>query len=310
MTVTIKSDVVLSERVFLAGASGKLTRQNDRTANQGGFPTVNGVRDVTIDQYSFGSKPMKIEFWSEIEGAYEDTDAGVFGFLITDPKDHFVTVANGALQGYMAGVQFGTPGFGNGTPNYVLGQLKKPKSTTRTRFRARTRPNGTPSIFRAGSPVTIGSGAGNAGLSAGPVFVTFVADSSSNVSSITPGATTSVTLAAALPGLAVGGKLWLQDLTGADAALVNNLSHTVTGISGGSLNVYALSTNTSGKTITAAGTGKKYPQPTEALTWAGAFYVPVQFASDDLDWDLVLGGQFENRLVAGPTVLLVEVREA
>jgi len=253
---------------------------------------------------------MSVAAWSEVEGVYEDTDAGAFGFLIKDPIHHAVTVADGALQGYMAGVQFGTPGFGNGTPLYILGQLTRPKSTSRTRFRVRTRPNGTPSVFRGGSPVTVGVGAGNIGLSAAPVYVTFVADASQNVTGVTVGATTQVTLAAALSGLVIGGRLWLQDLTGADAALLNNLSHQITNISGGSSNVYTLATNTAGKTITVAGTGKKYPQPDESLTWAGEFHVPVHFVSDDLDWDVILGGDIEDRLIAGPNVVLMEVREA
>lgn len=310
MSIVVKSDVVMDECVFLMNASGMSTRQNDRSVNQGGYGTVNVVRDVTLSQYTFGAKPMSVEAWYEVEGVYEDTDAGAYGFLIKDPVRHAVTVADGALQGYMAGVQFGTAGFGNGTPLYVLGQLTKPKSTSRTRFRARTRPNGTPSLFRGGSPVTIGAAPGNASLSAGPVYVTFVADASQNVSSVTVGATTQVTLAAALSGLVIGGRLWLQDLTGTDAALLNNLSHEITNISGGSLNVYTLATNTAGKTITAAGTGKKYPQPDEALTWSGQFYVPVHFASDDLDFDVILGGDVEDRLIAGPGVVLMEIREA
>lgn len=310
MTIIVKSDVVMDECVFLMNASGRATRQNDRSFNQGGYGTVNVVRDVTLSQYTFGAKPMSVEAWYEVEGVYEDTDAGAYGFLIKDPIRHSVTVADGALQGYMAGVQFGTTGFGNGTPLYILGQLTKPQSTSRTRFRVRTRPNGTPSIFRGGSPVTVGVAAGNVGLSAAPVFVTFVADASQNVTAVTVGATTQVTLAAPLAGLVVGGRLWLQDLTGTDAALLNNLSHQITNISGGGLNVYTLATNTAGKTITAAGTGKKYPQPDESLRWSGEFYVPVHFVSDDLDFDVVLGGDVDDRLIAGPNVVLMEVREA
>jgi uncharacterized protein (TIGR02217 family) len=45
------------------------------------------------------------------------------------------------------------------------------------------------------------------------------------------------------------------------------------------------------------------------LTWSGVFYVPVHFAVDDLDWDLVAGGSPDTRLVMGSGVLLKEVRE-
>jgi hypothetical protein len=307
MTIVVYGDVILPKRIVLAGASGRLTRSNDRSMNQGGYATTNATRDVTLREYSFGVKAMRLAYWSEIEGIWEVTDSGAYGFLIEDPTNSTVVANRSALQGYMAGVEFGTPGFGNGTPLYGLRQLRKAASSTRTKARAVTRPNGTPSLLRGGSPVAVGVAAGNVSLSAAPVYVTFVADASQNVSAVTVGATTQVTLASALPGLVVGGRLWLQDLTGADAALLNNLSHEITNIS---TNTYTLATNTAGKTIAAAGTGKKYPQPDEALTWSGTFYVPVQFADDELDWNLARPGNEEDRLVMGPSTRLLEVREA
>jgi uncharacterized protein (TIGR02217 family) len=45
------------------------------------------------------------------------------------------------------------------------------------------------------------------------------------------------------------------------------------------------------------------------LTWAGHFYVPVHFQSDDLDWDLVIAGGYDQRFLAGPSVVLQEIRE-
>lgn len=45
------------------------------------------------------------------------------------------------------------------------------------------------------------------------------------------------------------------------------------------------------------------------IKWSGSFYVPVHFASDQIDWELVRGGPFDSRLMAGPTVTLAEVRE-
>ncbi|OUL98541.1 hypothetical protein [Variovorax sp. JS1663] len=306
--IVVLEDVIVPECVLAAaGASGKQRRKNDRTVNQGGYATVNVVNDRTLREYLVGVVAMEPALWAEIEGLYEVTDAGAYGMLLKDPKDSSVTQANGAMQGYMAGVEFGTPGFGNGTPLYGLRQLKKAASSTRTKAIVRTRPNGTPSLYRGGTPVTLGASPGNASLSAAPVYVTFVADSSQNVNSVSVGATTQVTLAAALSGLVVGGRLWLQDLTGADASLLNNLSHEITNIAGA---VYTLATNTAGKTITAAGTGKKYPQPDEALTWAGSFYVPVQFADDDMNWDLVKPGEDDDRLISGNSILLIEIREA
>ena len=45
------------------------------------------------------------------------------------------------------------------------------------------------------------------------------------------------------------------------------------------------------------------------LIWEGRFYVPVHFQSDTLDWDLVVAGGYDQRFVAGPSVILDEVRE-
>ena len=306
--IEVLSDVIMDECVFIAAAGGKLMRQNDRTSNQGGWARVNAVRDMTLNQYLLGVKPMGVSIdWKEVRAVYEVTEAGAFGFLIKDPIDQSVGFSDGALQGYMAGVESGVPGFGNGGPVYGLRQLYKPASSTRTKAKARTRPNGTPSVRRGGTPVTVGVAAGNIAFSAAPVYVTFVPDATRTVSAVTVGATTQVTLSSAIAGLVNSGKLWLQGLTGADAALLNNLSHTITNIAGA---VYTLSTNTAGKTITAAGEGRKYPQPDESLMWAGSFYVPVHFSSDEMNWDLVLAGSFDGRLVSASSVELLEIREA
>jgi len=45
------------------------------------------------------------------------------------------------------------------------------------------------------------------------------------------------------------------------------------------------------------------------LAWRGSFYVPVHFMYDVIDWDLVLSGPSEQRLVAGPSVVFQEIRE-
>jgi len=64
---------------------------------------------------------------------------------------------------------------------------------------------------------------------------------------------------------------------------------------------YTLNTETGIVTITAPGA--------DVFTWSGAFYVPVHFADDAMDWDLVRPGLFDDRLIAGPTVSLMEIRE-
>lgn len=46
------------------------------------------------------------------------------------------------------------------------------------------------------------------------------------------------------------------------------------------------------------------------VTWTGRFYVPVHFQSDSIDWELVISGpSVDGRFLAGPSVVLQEVRE-
>lgn len=306
MSIIVYPDVIVPTSAILAGVTGTRTRQNDRTVNQGGYATVNAVRDVSLLTYQIGIAPMLVSDAQAIIALYETTDAGAFGMLMDDPIDFTVTGAQGGLIGYMSGVANGTVGFGNGTPLYGLRKLYTAPGG-RQKGRAITRPKGTPPILRNGSPVTVGVSVGNISLSAAPVYVTFVADASSNVSGVTVGATTQVVLSGALAGLGVGGKLWLQGLTGANASLLNNLAHTITAVAGAT---YTLSTNTAGKTITAAGQGQKYPQPTDTLTWTGDFYVPVHFRDDSIQWEIVAAGQRDSRLVTIPATYIDEIRES
>jgi hypothetical protein len=310
MTIEVLTNVVVPQGILTAGITGELSRQNKRGQNIGGFATVNAYRDVTMRSYQVGTGPMRQEAGEQLVGAFEVTDAGTKGMLYEDPIDSSVTVANGALQGYMLGVEYGNPGFGNGGPLYGFRKMYPAWGGAISRARAFTRLNGTPSLFRGGSPVSIGAAAGNAAISAGPSYVTFVADAAQTVTAVTVGATTSVTLAASIPGFVVGGRLWLQDLAGADADLLNNISHEITAITGGGLNVYTLATNTAGKTITPAGTGKKYPQPDESLTCAARFYVPVHFRNDTLAWELVIAGPTAKREIVVASCYLDEIREA
>lgn len=49
--------------------------------------------------------------------------------------------------------------------------------------------------------------------------------------------------------------------------------------------------------------------PPESLTWSGRFYVPVHFLEDSIDWDMVVNGSAESRYIAGPSVVVQEIRE-
>lgn len=199
-------------------------------------------------------------------------------FRFKDKRDFSATVANGRL---------GT-GAGNGYPAYQLNKYYLTGSLYE--LRTISKPVvGTVAPFRNAIAVTAGAAAGNYAINNTTGVVTFVADAQSTVTAVTVGVTTQVTLTAALAGLttsAGSNLLYLSGLTGADAALLNGLAHTITAITGAGLNVYTLATDTAGKTITPAGSGFKYPQTDDALTWSGEFDVPVRFDTDQMNTGL------------------------
>ena len=105
--------------------------------------------------------------------------------------------------------------------------------------------------------------------------------------------------------MSTGQRVYLAGLSGTAAATLNNLSHEITSKGASSLTVSTVSTGLAAT----GGTAYQFPQASEALTWSGAFYVPVHFVQDDLDWDIVRSGPADTRIVVGPSVLLQEVRE-
>lgn len=305
MTITVYSDVIMPASVMAAGLRGKQMRRNSRATTQGGYVTANIVWSRTLRQYELGFIPMLPATWQTIEGLHEVTEGGAYGFLLRDPKDSAVAATEGLLYPYNAAL-LGTNGLGYGVPSYKLYKRYTSVGSTRTKDRAITRPIATPVLKRGGVTVTHGAAAGNVAIDYNTGTVNFVADSSSTVTAVTAGSPTTVTLTGALAGVAVGERLYLANLTGTIATALNGLSHVITNIAGA---VYTLTVDTTALVWSGSGSGYAYPQSTETLTWSGNFYVPVHFANDDIDWELVLGGPAANRLIAGPSVMLNEVRE-
>lgn len=204
------------------------------------------------------------------------------GFRVRDPRDYGTTASTGRL---------GTAANAVGVPAYQLSKLYAAGSLSEYRTIRKPVASPTAAIYRGGVLQTAGGGAGNYAIDTTTGVVTFVADSSSSVTAVTVGATTQVTLSAALSGLIVTGKLYLSGLGGTVGASLNGLAHTVSNISGGGLNIYTLSTNTTGLAYTSGGTGYKYPQPADTLWWIGSFDVPCRFESDFLGMRAVEGVQ-------------------
>lgn len=215
------------------------------------------------------------------------------GFRFKDWADYQADVTAGLL---------GT-GYGTGLPTYQL--VKRYTSGSSTHDRSIAKPvAGSVSLTRGGSPVALGAGAGNAAIDTTTGIVTFVADASASASSITAGSTTQVVLPTNPGTLTAGQLLYLTGFSGADAALVNGLAHTINSVSGAGPYTFTLATNTNGKTITlGSGAGKKYPQASEALAWAGEFDVPARFDIDKMQVSIIDKG-----IYGWQSVPIVEIR--
>lgn len=306
MAITVLSDVILPTSLLTSGVRGKQMRNNTRSEASNGSAIININWSKTLRQYELGCVPMTVAQWQALEGLHEVTEGGAYGFLLPDPKDSTVASGAGLLQGYNSGL-VGTVGFGYGVPTYKLMKRYSVAGSTRTKDRQITRPQTTPVMLRAGGGIVLGSGSGQAAFTLTTGSLTFVADYSTGVTSYTVGASTILNFSSGTMAslLAVNGRIYLSGAGGTAATVLNGLSHLITNITGNNITI---STSTNGLTAS-GGQAYKFPQPTETLTWTGSFYVPVHFQDDVIDWDMAAGGSLDNRLLAGPSVSLMEVRE-
>jgi uncharacterized protein (TIGR02217 family) len=212
-------------------------------------------------------------------------------FRVKDWTDYVVPLSRGLL---------GT-GVGTGDPTYQL--VKRYTTAAQNYDRPITRPvSGQVAVTRNGSPVVFGVGVGNISVNVDTGVVTFVNDALALVTSFTVGATTSVTLASNPGTLTAGQRLWLDGFTGIDAGLLNGRSHVINSVVG---STFVLATNTAGKTIAnTAAIGRKYPQTTDTLAWAGQFDVPMRF-----DIDQLVGQIIAPNVYSWSSIPLVEVRD-
>lgn len=307
MSLTVFPDVVLSSSIIAAGIRGKNMRSNIRVSTTSGEMQINVRWARTLRQYELGVVPLSIEQWAQIEALHEVTEGGAYGFLMQDPKDRVVAVGEGFLQAYSGALLLGSVGYGYGVPTYRLIKRYSITGTSRSKDRLITRPQASPQLAKNGLALASGSGPGQFSIDASTGLVTIHEDASAYLSSATVGATTTLNFGtgsfASL--FSVGGRVWLQGVVGTASTVLGNKSHEVLSVSG---NTLVINTNTTGLTLTNA-LGMRYPQPTDALSWSGEFYVPVHFMEDDIDWDLARPGDMEDRLIAGPSVVLQEVRE-
>lgn len=269
-----------------------------------GFETTNRLWSQKIRQYDIGSAVRRQADYDEILQWFEALDGPADAFRFKDWGDYAVTLANGRLRPLQGGVQVGSGGAGYGVPTLQL--VKRYQVGPRFSDRDIRKPvAGTVAVQRNGSPVAVGSGAGQIAIDTTTGVVTFVADQVRGIASHTPGASHQMVLGSALaPNVTVGQRLYVSGVTGTAAAVLNDQSHPVTAVSGANV---TLGVSTTGLTAT-TGNAALYPQATDVLTWAGEFDVPVRFASDEID-DVVLmrtaSGEF---LAEASSILLREKR--
>lgn len=220
-------------------------------------------------------------------------------FRVRNWFDYRLTATNSGLRGFN-GAQLGTRGAGFGAAAYQVRRHHTAGGVNRDRDI--TKLVSGVQILRNGSPVTVGAGAGQIAINLLTGVVTFVADQTRSVSSITTGATTIVNLASAFsPNLNAGGRLWLSGVTGTNAAALNNLSHPIISVSTAQITI---NTATSGSL--SGGTASFFPQPTDTLTASGEFDLPMRFSGDEATIEILRGGP--DPLYQWQGIELIEVR--
>ena len=307
MSLTVFPDVVLNSSIVAAGIRGKNMRSNIRVSTSSGEMQINVRWARTLRQYELGVVPLTIEQWAQIEALHEVTEGGAYGFLMQDPKDRVVATGEGFLQSYSGGLLLGSVGHGYGVPTYRLIKRYSISGTSRSKDRLITRPQATPSLLKNGLALASGSGPGQFSINADTGVVTIREDASAYLASASVRTPTLLDFGTGTFAslFSVGGRVWLQGVVGTASAVLADKSHEVLSVSG---NTLTINTATTGLTLTSA-LAMRYAQPSDALTWSGQFYVPVHFMEDEIDWDLARPGDMQDRLIAGPSVVLQEIRE-
>lgn len=264
------------EKISL-GASGGPAFSTEIAATRAGFESRNinwsqarARFDLSHVALTEARKDTLLAFFRMARGAG-------YGFRFKDWTDFRVAAAEGLLQPRLDGQETGTLGAGYGVATYQLFKRYGSGSYAADR-RIRKPVSGKVALLRAGSPVTLGAGAGQAAVDTTTGVVTFVADQSQAISAHAVGVAHQITLGTAFsPNVAGGDRVWIEGVTGTAAALLNGRSHVVGSVFGAVIN---LTTNTQSLTAS-GGTARLYPQPSQALAWSGEFDVPVRFETDE-----------------------------
>jgi uncharacterized protein (TIGR02217 family) len=215
------------------------------------------------------------------------------GFRFKDHLDYSVTVSTGVLGA----------GVGTGYPTYQL--AKNYASGALTETRTISKPvSGTIAVYRNTTLQTAGSGAGQYALSTTTGIVTYVADATQTITSVTIGNPTVINVSSALTGATGGKKVYLASITGTLGAYLNGIAWTISTVVGTAITLSGA--DTTGLSGT-SGNAFMYPQASDAFTWSGEFDVPCRFDTDQMRGVIAnkSGGQY---VVDWESIPIVEIR--
>lgn len=134
-------------------------------------------------------------------------------------------------------------------------------------------------------------------------LLTFAADVTRTVTNITKSNPATVTTSVA-HGFTDGQTIYLSGVTGMTE--VNDMAFVIGTAATTTFNLVGINSTTYG-TFTGTATASRYPQPAEALAWAGEFDVPCRFDIDDMKIQIV-NRSGERLLEAWEAIPIVEIR--
>lgn len=263
----------------------------DIAATQNGFEQRNQVWATPLRKYRLSNALRTVANAQATKAFFRAAGGRANGFRVKDLFDYSVD----ATTGYLGA------GLGTGMAAHQLQKLYVSGSNSNLAKIAKP-VAGTVVVTRNGTPVAAGTGAGQIAIDTTTGMVNFVADATGAASAITTGSTTQISFASNF-GLVAGKKIYLSGFTGADAGILNGLSHTINSIIGTAPYVFTIATNTAAKAIAlGAANGYAYPQASDILRWTGEFDIPVRF---DMDW-LQVG--MDTGLMLWDNITLTELR--
>jgi uncharacterized protein (TIGR02217 family) len=258
------------------------------------------------------------QVWSQSRHTYEAAHAAREPAQ-WQPLKAFFHIAKGRANGFRlkdwtdfecpdaAGTGVMGQGVGTGTALYQLG--KKYTAGTSNTIRNIVKPRQASSsyagvnLYRNGILLSYGIAPGQVAFDESTGLVTFVADSTKNITGITKANPAVVTAAA--HGFTNGKVIYITGVSG--MTQVNNLAFTVAGATTNTFELSGIDSTNYG-TYVNLGTASLYPQPADLLTWTGEFDVPCRFDTDQMKGDVIDKHPNGSLIVGWQSIPIVEIR--